>query len=241
MELRRFFVPTEAIAGDIAVIEGDEYVHMTAVLRFRVGYRCILCDNSGLDRVCEVVAIDRQRVTCRVLETVPNQTELNDPLWLHMGVIKQEKFEMAVQKAVELGVQGIQPFISTHTDEKQVRFDRARRIIVESCKQCGRAVLPTIEPILPFADMIASCGEGEWYMAYENERGLHLREALAARHRVGSPVHVIVGSEGGFTADEVDMARAHGITVVGLGKRILRAETASILALGLVTALTEAL
>ena len=240
MEIRRFFVPTSAIVGNTAYVTGDEYVHMTAVLRFRVGYLAVLCDNSGNDYLCQVQSIDSNQAVLSVQSITRNLTELNYDLTLYTGIIKQDKWEMALQKAVELGVKTIVPFVSCHTVETRIRYDRAARIVLESCKQCGRAVLPTVRPIVSFDAVAAAAADTEMYLAYEHEKSLLLRDALARYHGDG-PVALVVGSEGGFTEEEVAMARNCGAHICSLGKRILRAETASIVAVGVVTAFTEQL
>ena len=214
---------------------------MTAVLRFRVGYLAILCDNTGRDYLCRVQSIDSKQAILSVQKVSENATELPYKLTLYTGIIKQDKWEIALQKAVELGVHTVVPFVSAHTVEKNIRYDRAQRIVLESCKQCGRALLPTVSPIITFADVVAKAAGGEMYMAYEHEDRLLLRDALAAHHTTGRDIALVVGSEGGFTVDEVDAARQGGAYICSLGKRILRAETASIVSLGVVTAFTEVL
>lgn len=239
MELKRFFVQPQAIEGNQISLTGDEYVHMSAVLRFRIGYRCIVCDNSGFDYLCQVIAMDRKGAKLEVLQKQNNQSEVGYPLTVCCGVIKQEKMEYSIQKSVELGVHRIRPFVSEHTDEKRIRYDRANRIILESCKQCGRAKLPVIDEVCAFSQLFDF--DGLTILAYENEDTLLLRDAIPRYYTKGIPIQILIGSEGGFTQEEVDYAKAHGAVVCSLGKRILRAETAAVVAIGTFTALTEEL
>ena len=235
MELRRFYVTPEDIDGDVVTIRGNEYRHMTSVLRFKVGYLAIVCDNSGYDRYCTVTAIDKSTATLRVDSVIRNEAELPFPLTLCCGLIKDERMEIAVQKAVEIGVTAIQPFHSLHTSEQSVRLDRLERIALEACKQCGRAILPTVYAPIPFEQLFET--DRRYYMAYEREHNRLLRDVLSQPD--GREIGLIVGSEGGFTDKEAAFAEEQGATLFSLGKRILRAETASIVALGTICAFTE--
>ncbi len=238
MELRRFYVRPEDIEGDVITVSGNEYRHMTGVLRFKVGYQAIVCDNTGIDYWAIVEHIDKSAATLRIIERKKNNAELPYTLRLCCGLIKGEKLEIEVQKAVEIGVHQIQPFISRYTAEQDVRQDRLERIVLEACKQCGRAVLPRVMPIARFEDIFES--NARYYMAYEKEDKHLLRDVVAKPHSQET-VALVIGSEGGFSPEEVQMALSAGATTFSLGKRILRAETAAIVALGTFSALTEEL
>ena len=237
MELRRFYVTPQDIDGDVVTVTGNEYRHMTGVLRFKVGYKAIVCDNSGVDLYCTVTAIDKNAATLSVDERMVNDVELPYDLTLCCGLIKPEKMEIEVQKAVEIGVKTIRPFVSRNTSEKTVRMDRLERIVVEACKQCGRAILPTIEPVVSFENLFDR--DCDYYMAYEKEDKRLLRHCVSVPK--DKPLALIVGSEGGFTQEEAAYAMERGATTFSLGKRIMRAETAAIVALGTICALTEEL
>lgn len=237
MELRRFYVTPEYIDGDAVTVVGDEYRHMTGVLRFKVGYKAIVCDNSGYDYYCTVTAIDKVKATLRIDDRVPNDAELPFDLTLCCGLIKPEKLEIEVQKAVEIGANVIRPFVSRNTSERSVRKERLERIVLEACKQCGRAKLPTVRDAVPFEALFDT--DKPVYMAYEKEDKCLLRDALAGK--TPEDMAVIIGSEGGFTDEEADFARQKGAVTFSLGKRIMRAETAAIVALGVVCSTLEVL
>ena len=237
MELRRFYVTPEYIDGDAVTVVGDEYRHMTGVLRFKVGYKAIVCDNSGYDYYCTVTAIDKVKATLRIDDRVPNDAELPFDLTLCCGLIKPEKLEIEVQKAVEIGANVIRPFVSRNTSERSVRKERLERIVLEACKQCGRAKLPMVRDAVPFEALFDT--DKPVYMAYEKEDKRLLRDALAGK--TPEDMAVIIGSEGGFTDEEADFARQKGAVTFSLGKRIMRAETAAIVALGVVCSTLEVL
>ena len=238
MELRRFYIKPEDRVGDEIIIRGEEFRHMTGVLRFRVGYQAIVCDGSGRDLYCHVVDIDKHRALLCVDREDVNEIELSYPLWLCMGNIKPDRLEMAVQKAVEIGVSDIVVFESTYTSEKGLRLDRIERIVLEACKQCGRATLPIVHPLCAFADMLDQLTLPAM-IAYEKEDTVSMQKALQEHFSKERGLAVIVGSEGGFTKDEVALAEEKGCTSYSLGKRILRAETAAIVSLGNVVFYTE--
>lgn len=224
--------------GDIVKVTGTEYRHMTQVLRFKVGYRAILCDGSGVDIEAEITAIDRNAVTLRVTGETKNESELSYPLTIAMGLIKPEKMAIAVQKAVELGVTRIIPIRTRFTAEKNVARDRLQTIVREACKQCGRAVLPAVDDVTDINDLC--WGTDLCYLAYEKERSAMLRDVLRPPTKEQG-ISVIVGSEGGFAEDEAAALVGKGAVTLSLGRRILRAETAVIVALGVITQLTEEL
>lgn len=226
MEIKRFFVDKDQISNGKVTITGDEHIHLSTSLRFRVGYKLIVCDDSGLDYLCTVDKITSSYTLCTVDQVLKNQTEHKVKIILLIGIIKPDKFEIAIQKAVELGVNTIIPFYSSNTDERKIRMDRLNRIIFEACKQCGRAVLPKISEPMNYEEALRQ-GEGIKIIAYEKESALSLKKVLTEINDYNC-VTFVVGSEGGFNASEIEFATKSGYTSVSLGKRILRAETAVI-------------
>lgn len=237
MEIKRFYIPKESINDGIVEIRGDEHIHLSKVLRFKSGYKLIVCDNSGLDYLCTVMNIKSDCTICTVDEVIQNETEHKTNIILLYGVIKPEKFEIGIQKAVELGVNKIIPFFSENSDIRNVRLDRLNRIALEACKQCGRAKIPEIcEPLL--FDEALKMAKGLKIIAYEKEKEKSLKEVLSAVNEY-SEVTLVIGSEGGFTFDEVEKAKAMDFVSVTLGKRILRAETAVIAGLANISLFLE--
>lgn len=226
MELKRFFVEKENIKENLVEIRGEEHSHLSKVLRFKTGFRLIVCDNSGTDYFCTVDKITSDYTLCTVNEVKQNETEHNTNIILLFGVIKPEKFEIGIQKAVELGVNKIIPFFSTNSDVRNVRMDRLNRIALEACKQCGRAIVPEITSPLSFETALNEA-KGLKIIAYEKENRKTIKE-VANKVKEYENVTFLVGSEGGFTIDEVKKAESNGFESVSLGKRILRAETAVI-------------
>ncbi|MBQ9370009.1 MAG: 16S rRNA (uracil(1498)-N(3))-methyltransferase [Clostridia bacterium] len=236
MEIKRFFVDSPLTVGKDTVVTGDEFVHAVKVSRYKVGYKLILSNGDGYDYFAVITAVDKHSFTARVENAEKNANELNVPLVLYMCGI--ERSDIAVQKATEIGATEIRFIVSRFTNTKMQNYDRLRKIAAESAKQCGRAVVPKIFETVPFEegvrDVVTRCDT--CIFAYEGATAGRISDHIT---KETSSVAVIIGSEGGFAEEEVAFAREQGAHVVTLGRRILRAETASIVALALTADLLE--
>lgn len=226
MEIRRFFTTPEYINGDVITLDGDEFLHMTKVLRYKVGYKAIVCANDGKERLCTITDINNGRATLKVDE-VKTIDEKHARVTLFAGLLKNNKLDFAIQKAVELGVDEIVPFISQNSAEDKFSADRANRIALEGAKQCGSVYLTDVGELVKFEDVLNRIKDFDVALfAYEDEKHNRIKDCKIC----GKNVALIVGCEGGFTAEEVQKAKEKGANIVTLGRRILRAETASIVA-----------
>lgn len=231
MEIRRFFL-NSPINSDRVIVDGNEFHHMTAVLRYKVGYKAILCDGSGYDFYVTIEKIEKNYAVCRVDQKVENKTEPHLDFSLYICAIKSEKMDFAVQKAVELGAKRIIPVISQNTNEKNLRKDRLERIVSEASKQCGRASLCLVSDPISFHTVLEEIQNLDCaIMAYEGEKDVLLRDLELQDKK---SIAIIIGSEGGFTVEEAAEAKEKGVALFSLGKRILRAETAAIATLAYV-------
>ena len=226
----RFFVDQQPQDG-VLTLTGENAHHAGRVLRLRVGEGVTLCDGAGMDFDCTVEA-----VTCRVVSRHAADTEPKQSITLFMALPKGDKMEFIVQKAVELGVSRIVPYLSkncvSRPDKTEKKVERWRKIAAEAAKQCGRGRLPEAA-VVPVAQAIAQAAESETALFfYENEKRIGLRDALAGGVR--DTVSLMVGPEGGFDPAEAKAAVDAGLQSVSLGTRILRCETAPIAALAAV-------
>ncbi len=219
MEVKRFF---GSKLGNKIILTDREYVHCVKVTRHKIGYSLICCIGDGNDYHCTIDEISKDTVTCTVDDVVKNESETKHPLILCQALCKE--FDFVVQKAVELGVTEIIPFVSERTNIKKFPTERAESIILDAAKQCGRAVLPIFGDIVEFNDIVSSFNrDTNKIFCYELERINSIQNAIKSNDL---PTVLFVGSEGGFTTDEVNTAKENGFSVVTLGKRILRVETA---------------
>lgn len=231
MEIRRFFVKPEAFDGSGVVIDGEEFRHAVKVLRQKVGFTIIFNTGDGCDYYAEITEISKDCLTARLIKKEINVASPRKQITLYQGSLKCGKNDFVAQKAVELGVSRIVFFDSKNAAEKNISVERLRKIAVEAMKQCGRADSVTVE-FKTFAEVIAEAAEGFSIMPYELEASVKLSD-LDYENRVGASI--IIGSEGGFDKSEAEAARQAGVNLVSLGRRILRAETAAIAAVVLIT------
>ncbi len=227
MEIKRFFVEkAQTIAlGDVVEVCGEEFRHAIKVSRYKVGYTLILSNGDGNDYFATITSIGKESFFCKVVRVEKNVNELSKPLVLYLCAI--EKTDLAVQKATEVGATEIRLMISRFTNAKTQNLERLRKIALESAKQCGRAVVPSIYPPVPFeegvSDAVSRCDQT--IFCYEFAKGDRISDVFEKK---AASYALVVGSEGGFAEDEVAFARERGAKVVTLGRRILRAETACI-------------
>ena len=232
----RYF--TEEVNENTAVLRGDDARHLSRVMRAKQGEAVILCDGKGIDYACTVSAFDADAVFLAVNSFAPSESEARVRVTVYVGYPKQEKLEWIIQKATELGAVRIVPFFSKFCvvtpkkeEEKNLRYNRIAR---EAAKQSGRGIIPTVSMPLTFDAMLREAAECEAaFFCYEAGG-----ESLHSRLHGVKTVCVITGSEGGIAPDEAMRAAAAGCTTIGLGKRILRCETAPIAALASVFTLT---
>lgn len=225
---RRFFVRPEAVSADgLITVSGTEAEHMTRVLRMKEGYKAVILTGDGCERLSTVVRVTRGEVLLRE-ESATRADRRSVSLTLFAGNLKNGNLDLVVRKAVELGVDRIVPFVSARTDEKKFNRERAERIALEAAKQCGALFLSEVEEQISFKEVLDRVKNYDktWF-CYENETRSPL--AKIAREQ-GRSFALIVGSEGGFTDEEAAAAVAAGAKSVTLGRRILRAETADIVA-----------
>ncbi len=226
MEIRRFFVNQYDVANDIITVSGDEFLHMTKVLRYKQGYKAIVCANDGVEHLCTIEKLEKD---CAILRI--DKSTLVDKkgvcLTLFAGILKNNKLDFAIQKAVELGVDKIVPFTSQNSAESKFSVERANKIALEAAKQCGSAHLTEVENPVAFEEVVDKINEFDAVLfAYEYEKKNRIKDC----NLDGKNIALIVGCEGGFCEDEMKRAKQAGAQIVTLGKRILRAETASIVA-----------
>jgi len=230
----RFFVSDPIIAQKEITISGQEARHIQRVLRLGVGDRVDIFDGTGKEYRTEITRQGRQSVTVRILET--RMPDRESPLTVVMGqsLIKGDKMDFVIQKATEMGVSELIPFVSsrsvTHLDgwEMEQRVNRWRRIAVESSKQCGRVIPLRVEIVVGFDEALRRTSARVkriilWERATARLKSL-LREAEWTCG-TSQGVYFLVGPEGGFSEEEVRRAEDAHFMPVSLGSRILRVET----------------
>jgi 16S rRNA (uracil1498-N3)-methyltransferase len=236
--MHRFFVSGALLAQDPVVLTGDVAHQMRRVLRLAPGARVTLLDGEGWAHEAEVIAITGKDARLKVLSRVEAAGEPRAQIILHQAVLKGERFEWALQKGTEVGVSAFAPLVTERTiidDLQAVEGKRGRwqRIIREAAEQCGRGRVPLLLPGQLLRNAVKGPGLGHplRLIPWEGERSLTLGEALRACNFSAAPrIELFVGPEGGFTDTEIDWAQRHSVRPVTLGPRVLRAETAGLVA-----------
>lgn len=223
---RRFFIEKLNSDETEVYLEGEEFIHAKTVLRVEEGEEIVLLDGSGKEYSAIVQKIEKHRLSAHITgETVGNK-EPKEQIYLLCGALKGDKTELIVQKACELGVSRIgvfsSEFCSAYMNDN--KLERLRKVAREAAKQCLRSRAPKIEYFDTLDSALKSAN------GYENK-------LFACEFIDGSSVEisaingstaVVVGSEGGFSESEYELAKDVGFSGISLGKRILRAETAAI-------------
>jgi 16S rRNA (uracil1498-N3)-methyltransferase len=237
--MRRFFVRPEDVDPTELRLTGAEALHLGRVLRLQAGAHIIAFDGVGHEYEAVVDALAGDTVRCRILHTRASAPAEGLSIILGQGMPKAEKLEWVIQKATELGVAGLVPLMTEyavpHVAAQSVakKLSRWQRIAREACKQCGRSVIPRLWPPTSLPDFYAMFQESDLKLVvWEGEHTRSLGSTLATAATVAS-VAVVIGPEGGLAASEVAAGESFGFLPVGLGRRILRTETASLVAVAL--------
>lgn len=241
MDLPRFFLPPDQIAQTEVVLRDQDANHAARVLRLRPGDMVFALDGAGSLYQVRLTEVDKRETRGAIVAKEAATGELPVPVTLVQGVPKGEKFDWILQKATELGVTRIVPVVTERTvvrlsgDRAQDKVRRWQAIAREAAEQCERAMVPVVEAPVDFASWLkAPLAEGVLRLAcLERRGGVPLMRALAGPRPLG--YEVVVGPEGGFGPAEADRLIASGARNVSLGTRILRTETASLMALAAIS------
>ncbi len=245
-----YYCPPENVAADqkTLTLTGDEAAHLSRVLRTRPGQAISCFDGCGGHYDCIVTAVSEAQVSCQVLQAAPGAAEPSVEVTLYVGYPKGDKLEHIIQKATELGAVRIVPFFSRYCvvtpKKEEQKNQRYARIAFEAVKQSARDRIPAVALPLTFAGMLEELpGYDAAILCYEAQTGgPTLRQCVEAALQKAparpARIAIVTGSEGGFSEQEAAAAAQVG-TLVGLGPRILRCETAPLAALTAVMAFTE--
>ena len=244
--IQRFFV--SQIIGDnqkITVKDGDLSRQISKVLRLKIGEQVVLLDNTGWEYKCFISELSKHGVNFDILEKMANQDEQKCQLILFQSVLKKDKMEWVFQKGTEVGIIKFIPVISEYSVKLGIDFKRSEKIIREAAEQSGGNKLPTLSDPVSFENAIEIAKNSGRLPSYDDCSALSVRGLNLLAHNIGdyvllkdfctrqilpSLINLFIGPEGGFSEEEVSLARGNGFQIVSLGKRILRAETAAIAA-----------
>ena len=234
----RFPIRKESSSEDDGMLRGtiseSDYTHITKVLRLGEGDRITVFDTKSLEYEGVIMDISSKTIALRVHDTRRLQTEPELELNLFQAILKGNRMDGVISQATQLGVSEVFPVISERTQVRSTsKVDRWNKIALESTKQCGRATPPAVSEPVDFRDSFGIREQSEAKIILYENQGELLGDYMNSLTRPVNSINVYIGPEGGFSEREITLAEENGYVALGLGKRIPRAETASLVGLAL--------
>jgi 16S rRNA (uracil1498-N3)-methyltransferase len=227
MKIHRFIDTSFNLNESQCVVKNPEIVNQWVnVLRFKIGDTIIICDGNGFESQATITKIANDSVELALQGKVANTVEPRRHVTLYAAVLKKENFELVVQKAVEVGVVKIVPILTERTVKQNVRIDRLVKIAQEAAEQSGRGIIPQVTEPVSFAQAIASATHAGATFLFD----ITATDSFAQMITNNDPISICIGPEGGFSEAEITEARNLGAVNTSLGSRVLRGETAAIVA-----------
>ena len=233
--MQHFFVSPEQVKEEKIYVEGGDVNHMKNVLRMKTGEELTVNDGEGSQYLCAVESYEADMAVLKILGKKQDESELASKIYLFQGLPKQDKMELIVQKAVELGVYQVVPVATKRCvvklDDKKAakKVDRWQQIAESAAKQAGRGYVPEIHPVMNYREALEYAKKLDVVLIpYELADGMQETKRIIDSIRPGQSIGIFIGPEGGFEQEEVERATACGARVITLGRRILRTETAGL-------------
>jgi 16S rRNA (uracil1498-N3)-methyltransferase len=233
MSTPRFYCPNQLSIGTIIGLPENAAVHACRVLRLQVSDDVILFNGDGKDYLCQLLSIKKSDVTAIVTATHEIQRESILKVTLAQAISSGDRMDFTIQKAVEMGVTAIQPIASQRSvvklsgERAEKRREHWQNVVISACEQSGRAVVPQVHAPLTLANWLGTAPVFSARITLSPAAILTLHELPVPQ----GEICLLIGSEGGLTSEEIDLAASRNFIPVRLGKRILRTETAALAAL----------
>lgn len=217
---------SENISEPVTTLSEEESKHIIRVLRKKTGDNVYFTDGKGYNYECTIIEANPKKCAIEII----NKTQGSDKrdYIIHIGIAPTKnisRFEWFIEKATEIGIDCITPIICEHSERKDIKPERLLKVITSAMKQSLKSYLPIFNNKVSFTDFVKNNFEGDKYIAYiDKDVTLELSDA----YKKGNNALILIGPEGDFSYDEVELAKQHGFTPVKLGKSRLRTETAGI-------------
>ncbi len=245
--MHRFYVNPNQITDKLIRITGPDVNHIKNVLRMRPGEELIICNGQGKDCYCIINTVSEQEIVAEINSVKDTGTELKTKITLYQGLPKQDKMELIIQKAVELGVYEIIPVMTKRVivklDDKkkeEKKLERWQAIAEGAAKQSGRGIIPVVKSVQTYAEALNGCKAlALGLVPYENAKGMQFTRELMNNLEQYSSVGIVIGPEGGFEEAEIAQAVENGLHPISLGSRILRTETAGLAILSMMVLMLD--
>lgn len=237
-----FYIKNNQIDGKNIRIIGDDVKHIKKVLRYNINDPIEICDENGVvyeAKISEYTETDE--VLCEINEISEKKAELPYQLVLYQGLPKSDKLETIIQKCTELGINMVIPVqmersVAKINEEKgSKKTDRWNKIATEASKQCGRQKIPIVSNVINFENIIENISKYDIVLVpYESEENISIKQILKGLKRNIASIAIVIGPEGGFSDEEINLLKENGAQICTLGQRILRTETAAIATVSMV-------
>jgi 16S rRNA (uracil1498-N3)-methyltransferase len=237
--MHRFFIPPDSIQANQVLFPLETAHQIYSVLRLHPGQAVVVLDNLGHAYTVQLTQVSDKTTSGNIIDVQPILGEPACHLNLYLCLTQREKFEWMLQKCTETGASSFIPVISSRSlvqnlAEVNKKATRWEKIIQEAAEQCGRSLIPELKPVLNLAQVVQQ-GHSTRIILWEEEHFTSLHQALSALSpEVEQEISLLIGPEGGFSPEEVRAALQSGWKPVSLGPRILRMETAAVVATALV-------
>jgi 16S rRNA (uracil1498-N3)-methyltransferase len=241
--MHKFYVPKEQIINKRLTLTGSDVSHIRTVLRLKAGDSIQVISDSNKWHTVRLVEVRAKEIHGEVIAVKTMDVESPLAIYLGQALTKANKFDVTLRKSVELGVVSVTPLttercvVKIKPTEKGKKISRWKKIVQESSKQCGRSQIPVVaENIETLENFCRKNGDQDLKLVFwEMEETMNLKDIkLNSEPR---SVVALIGPEGGFSQTEIEMVREYGFQTISLGPRILRAETAPVVALALMQSL----
>ena len=242
----RFFVEKEQIGEKTIRIIGSDVNHIRNVLRMKPGEEILISDGEKKEYHCEIKTLDPEYVEALIMFVKEEGLELPSKVYLFQGLPKNDKMELIIQKAVELGVYAVVPVATKRAvvkldDKKEAKkLVRWQSISESAAKQAKRLIIPEVMPVMSFKEAVAFSQTMDLRLIpYELAENMAYTRQVLSQIKPGQSIGIFIGPEGGFAEEEVELALNSGMETITLGKRILRTETAGMTVLSILMYLLE--
>lgn len=236
IKMVHFFAQHENIHDTYIDLVGSDVNHLKNVLRYQVGDELLISSGDNVDYTCRIADISADRIRAEIDSVDEKGRELPSKVYLLQGLPKGDKMELVVQKMTELGVSGIIPVsmkrsvVKLDSKKAEAKVKRWNAIAESAAKQSKRSVVPEVFPVMDLKralEWAASCEVR--LLPYECADGMEKTRQIITHLKPGECVAILIGPEGGFDLEELELAKDAGWEVITLGKRILRTETAGMM------------
>jgi len=227
MRIHRFFIENNSFKKGLLKCADKEFLNQIRnVLRLKAGNKILLFNGKMDETEAEIIEIQKDFIKLKILKIEKNSKESKIKVILCCSILKNQNFDIVVQKATEIGINEIFPIISKRTVKLNIQEKRLKKIIKEAAEQSGRGCLPVLHDVLGLNDAIKDAAQNEINLIFDKSGD----DFKKLKGGLSGSVGIFIGPEGGWSEDELKLFKEKNFKIINLGKLTLRAETAAIIA-----------